>query len=89
MLESLGNAKGFGVWRHTVIITWTEDRLVAEVMLYGTSSPMLVRRIAVTLESWMDMCVIGKIIERCDLHNLLMSEGKIFLKNMYIYDIIN
>lgn len=42
VLESLGNAKGFGVWRHTVIITWTEDRLVAEVMLYGTSSPMLV-----------------------------------------------
>lgn len=62
---------------------------MAEVMLYGTSSPMLVRRIAVTLESWMDMCVTGKIIERCDLHNLLMSEEKIFLKNMYIYDIIN
>lgn len=42
VLDSLGNAKGFGVWRHTVIITWTGDRLVAEVMLYGTSSPMLV-----------------------------------------------
>lgn len=42
VLDSLENAKGFGVWRHTVIITWTGDRLVAEVMLYGTSSPMLV-----------------------------------------------
>lgn len=42
VLDSLGNAKGFGVWRHTVIITWTGDRLVAEVMLYGSASPMLV-----------------------------------------------
>ncbi len=33
VLESLGNEKGFGVWRHTVIITWTEDRLVAEVIV--------------------------------------------------------
>lgn len=42
VLDSLGNAKGFGVWRHTVIIAWTGDRLEAEVMLYGNSSPMLV-----------------------------------------------
>lgn len=42
VIDSLGNAKGFGVWRHTVIITWTGDRLVAEVMLYGSASPMLV-----------------------------------------------
>ena len=42
VLEKLENAKGFGVWRHIVLITWVPNGLVAEVMLYGGSSPMLV-----------------------------------------------
>ena len=55
---------------------------MAEVMLYGTSSPMLVRKIAVTLESWMDMCVIGKIIERCDLWIILKIRWRMSRKRM-------
>lgn len=42
LLDDLGQAKNFGAWRHTIFITWVPDKLVAEVMLYGTSSPMLV-----------------------------------------------
>lgn len=42
VLNKLENAKGFGVWRHMICITRIPNGLVAEVMLYGGSSPMLV-----------------------------------------------
>lgn len=42
LLDDLGQAKNFGAWRHTIFITWVPDKLVAEVMLYGSSGPMLV-----------------------------------------------
>lgn len=35
-----------------------------------------------TLESWMDMCVIGKIIERCDLWIILKKRWRMSRKCM-------
>lgn len=64
VIDSLGNAKGFGVWRHTVIITWTGDRLVAEVMLYGSASPMLV---ILTQENCRDFGIMDGYV--CDWEN--------------------
>ena len=42
VLNKLEHAKGFGVWRHMICITWVPNGLVAEVMLYGETNSMVV-----------------------------------------------
>ena len=42
VLNKIDDAKAFGRWRHTILVCPVLGGLVANVMLYGTVSPMTV-----------------------------------------------